>query len=180
MLEWFKDHYGKQYAPNTRETVRRQTMHQFVQMGLVSENPDNPSRPINSPQWCYRLQETAVQLLRAYDSMHWETVRREYAIVVANILQERQRMLPIIPVTLPDGRAIELSSGGQNALIKDILEQFCPRFTPGGMILYVGDAGDRYLVNETRKMQEMGLILDPRGKMPGLGGCPKKPQWSSR
>jgi adenine-specific DNA-methyltransferase len=168
MMEWFKDHYGKQYAPNTRETVRRQTMHQFVQMGLVSENPDNPSRPINSPQWCYRLQETAVQLLRAYDSMNWETVRREYAIAVANILQERQRMLPIIPVTLPDGRAIELSSGGQNALIKDILEQFCPRFTPGGMILYVGDAGDRYLVNETRKMQEMGLILDPRGKMPGL------------
>jgi adenine-specific DNA-methyltransferase len=94
MMEWFKDHYGKQDAPNTRETVRRQTMHQFVQMGLVSENPDNPSRPINSPQWCYQLQETAVQLLRAYDSMHWQTIRREYAVAVANMLQERQRMCP--------------------------------------------------------------------------------------
>jgi hypothetical protein len=27
-------------STNTRETVRRQTMHQFIQMGLVVENPD--------------------------------------------------------------------------------------------------------------------------------------------
>jgi len=50
MMDWFRDHYGKQYAPNTHETVRRQTMHQFVQMGIVVENPDRPDRPINSPK----------------------------------------------------------------------------------------------------------------------------------
>jgi len=29
MMNFFAEHYGKQYAPNTRETVRRQTVHQF-------------------------------------------------------------------------------------------------------------------------------------------------------
>ncbi|WP_414578878.1 Eco57I restriction-modification methylase domain-containing protein [Anabaena sp. CCY 9402-a] len=65
MMDWFRDYYGKQYAPNTRETVRRQTMHQFVQMGIVVENPDRPDRPINSPQWCYQLHQQALSLLKS-------------------------------------------------------------------------------------------------------------------
>ncbi len=48
MMEVFRDQFGKKYAPNTRETVRRFTVHQFVQMGILVANPDNPQRPINS------------------------------------------------------------------------------------------------------------------------------------
>ena len=68
MMDWFREYYGKQYAPNTRETVRRQTMHQFVQMGIVIENPDKPDRPINSPKWCYQLHQQVVSLLKSYGS----------------------------------------------------------------------------------------------------------------
>ncbi|MEY3402810.1 MAG: hypothetical protein RLZZ86_2426, partial [Cyanobacteriota bacterium] len=89
MMDWFRDYYGKQYAPNTRETVRRQTMHQFVQMGLVVENPDQPNRPINSPKWCYQLQQQALLLIQSYNSDHWEESRRNYAISVKNLLQDR-------------------------------------------------------------------------------------------
>jgi adenine-specific DNA-methyltransferase len=71
-------------------------------------------------------------------------------------------------VTLSDGRSIQLSSGGQNKLIKDILESFCPRFTPGGIILYVGDAGDKLIINEVQKLEELGIELNRRGKMPDL------------
>src|SRR5258708_38299257 len=42
MMDWFRKHYGKKYKPSTCETARRQTMHQFVDMGLAVENPDNP------------------------------------------------------------------------------------------------------------------------------------------
>jgi adenine-specific DNA-methyltransferase len=168
MMDWFREHYGKNYAPNTRETVRRQTMHQFVQMGMVIENPDQPDRPINSPKWCYQLQQQALSLLQSYGSEQWEESRRNYAISVTNLLQSRDRDLPMIPVSLPNGQAIELSSGGQNVLIKDILESFCPRFTPGGVILYVGDAGDKFIINETQKFREIGVELDPHGKMPDV------------
>jgi len=43
--------YGKHYAPNTRETVRRQTIHQFAEAGLVEVNPDDPGRSTNSPYY---------------------------------------------------------------------------------------------------------------------------------
>lgn len=48
MMEFARDHYGKRYAPNTRETFRRQTMHQLVAAGIALYNPDDPARPVNS------------------------------------------------------------------------------------------------------------------------------------
>lgn len=168
MMDWFRDHYGKQYAPNTRETVRRQTMHQFVQMGLVVENPDRPDRPINSPKWCYQLHQQALSLLQTYGSEQWNEAHQNYAISVTNLLQDRNRNMSMIPISLPDGQAIQLSSGGQNILIKDILESFCPRFTQRGLVLYIGDAGNKFIINETQKFREMGLELDPHGKMPDV------------
>ena len=35
MMEFFEKNYGKRYKPNTRETVRRQTVHQFMQAALI-------------------------------------------------------------------------------------------------------------------------------------------------
>ena len=34
MMEFAREEYGKQYAPNTRETFRRQTIHQLVAAGI--------------------------------------------------------------------------------------------------------------------------------------------------
>jgi adenine-specific DNA-methyltransferase len=177
MMNWFSLHYGKTYAPNTRETVRRQTMHQFVQMGLVIENPDNPKRPINSPQWCYQLSESGVELISSYRSKNWEKARSRYLSQTKNILRERRRRLPSIPVALPDGKEIQLSAGGQNELLKDVVEKFCTRYTPGGVVLYVGDAGEKFVVNEEKEFQKLGIRIEPHGKMPDLVIHFKKKGW---
>ena len=47
MMDFSRDSYGKTYAPNTRETFRRQTVHQFVAAGIALYNPDDPTRPVN-------------------------------------------------------------------------------------------------------------------------------------
>jgi adenine-specific DNA-methyltransferase len=177
MMDWFGEYYGKQYAPNTRETVRRHTMHQFVQMGLVVENPDQPDRPINSPKWCYQLHPAALSLIKSYNHESWEESYRNYAIAVKNLLQNINRNMPQIPVYLPNGKAIYLSSGGQNNLIKDILESFCPRFTPGGLVLSVGDAADKFIINETQKFKSLGIELDPHGKMPDIVVYHQQKDW---
>jgi len=53
IMDWARKHYQKEYAPNTRETVRRQTIHQFVDAGITLYNPDKPDRPVNSPKAVY-------------------------------------------------------------------------------------------------------------------------------
>lgn len=39
IMDWLREHYGKDYKPNTRETIRRQTLHQFVDAGGRGPQP---------------------------------------------------------------------------------------------------------------------------------------------
>ena len=63
IMDWIRDQYGVEYAANTRETIRRFTLHQFVIAQLVEENADQPDRPINSPKWNYRVTDEALEVL---------------------------------------------------------------------------------------------------------------------
>lgn len=61
-----------------------------------------------------------------------------------------------------------MSGGGQNVLIKQIIEIFCPRFTPGGTVLYVGDAGKKMQGMEVEAFAKLGITLHEHGKMPDV------------
>lgn len=113
MMEFFEKNYGKRYAPNTRETVRRQTVHQFMQAALIVANPDKPSRPTNSPKAVYRIEPSALQLLREYGKRGWKKRLQEYLLKVEplNKLYARERDMERIPVTLANGQALRLSPG---------------------------------------------------------------------
>jgi len=170
LMGWMEQYYGKKYAPNSRETIRRFTLHQFIEMGLVALNPDKPDRPPNSPKNVYQVEPSALAMLKSYGTKKWKKVLAAYlkSAQGRNRLLERTRNMTQIPVTLPDGQTIELSAGGQNVLIKEIIEQFAPRFTPGGRVVYVGDAGEKHLLNETDYLSGLGVEIEPHGKMPDV------------
>ena len=92
----------KKYAPNTRETVRRQTVHQFLDAGLIGVNPDSPERPVNSPKTAYQIEESALELLRTYDTSDWEKNVRAYLASVETLKQRyaQEREMARIPITL--------------------------------------------------------------------------------
>lgn len=179
MMEFFASHYGKKYAPNTRETVRRFTVHQLEQAGLVVKNPDNPSRPVNSPDNVYQIEAAALELLRSFGSPQWEDCLHDYSKMRTKLCKQNavERDMHLIPVILPNGRKIELSLGGQNLLIKEIITSFCPRYTPGGEVIYIGDAGDKFLVWEKQRLSDVGVIVDEHGKMPDLVIYHKVKDW---
>lgn len=66
IMDWCRNNYGKEYAPNTRETFRRQTMHQFVDAGIAVCNPDQPDRPVNSPKTCYQISSEAFDAILTF------------------------------------------------------------------------------------------------------------------
>jgi hypothetical protein len=169
MMEYFARHYKKQYAPNSRETVRRFTVHQFEQAGLIVKNPDR-ARPINSPDNVYQIESSALELLRTFGSADWDKNLSAY-FSTRQSLSERyaaERVMRMVPVTLPDGRKIELSPGGQNLLVKEIIDSFCSRFVGGGRVLYLGDAGKKFATWEKERLAKLGVTLDEHGKMPDV------------
>lgn len=170
MMEFFSKHYSKTYAPNTRETVRRQTVHQFIQAGLVVINPDNPSRPVNSPKAVYQIERAALALLRSYGTTLWVAKLRDYMTSVDTLARRyaRERQMGRIPLQVSEETAIWLTPGGQNVLVEKILTEFCPRFTPGGKLAYVGDAGDKWAYFGEALLASLGVRIEAHGKMPDL------------
>lgn len=170
IMDWIRDHYETDYAPNTRETIRRFTLHQFVAAALVQENPDDPTRPVNSPRWCYQVQPRALEVVRAYGTDGFQEVVERYLLDVPGLAAQyaASRALHRIPVTLPGGGALALSPGGQNVLIKQMAEDFCGYFTPGGQVVYVGDADEKWALFEADALARLGVKVDQHGKMPDL------------
>jgi len=179
MMNHFQKHFGKKYAPNTRETVRRFTVHQFVQMGLFLANPDDPGRPVNSPDNRYQVALALLKLAREYGSASWDGSLKSFVNSAEALrrLQPREREMTLIPVSLPDGRELKLTAGGQNELVKKIVEEFCPRFTPAGVLVYVGDTGNKQRHVEAGYLERLGLTMDEHGKMPDVMVHLPKKNW---
>ena len=170
MMEFFAVHYGKQYAPNTRETVRRQTIHQFVQAALVLPNPDKPSRPTNSPKAVYQIETSVLKLLHVFGKPTWKGRLQEYlkSIETLKRLYARERQMRRIPLILRSGKRISLSPGGQNVLVKKVIDDFCPLFTPAGHVIYVGDTQKKWAYFDSEALSALGMKIEEHGKMPDV------------
>jgi hypothetical protein len=171
ILDFCRANYGKPYAENTRETFRRQTMHQFVAAGLVVENPDNPQRPINSPKWCYQIEPGALRLLREhFKTKSWKNELANYLIGREGLATRyaMEREMHMLPVTVTEGTSIQLSPGKHSQLIKDVIEEFAPRFVPGCRVFYVGNTGEKWGYYDEKGFCALGVEVDAHGKMPDV------------
>ena len=100
MMDFSRKHYGKDYAPNTRETFRRQTIHQFLQAGIALYNPDRPDRPTNSPKAVYQISPETLALLRIFGTKEWEPSLKHYLSTNKTLSQiyAKERVQKLIPV----------------------------------------------------------------------------------
>lgn len=179
MMDFFEKHYGKKYAPNSRETVRRFTIHQFVDAGMVIPNPDKTDRPTNSPDAVYQIETGLLKLLRAYGTDEWEKGLKTYLASVetlkARYAQERQ--MKRIPIHISEGRTITLSPGGQNILVERIVKDFCELFTSGGKLVYVGDTDEKFAYFDEGLLESLGVRIEAHGKMPDVIVYVKSKNW---
>ncbi len=170
IIEFIASNYRQRYAPNTRETVRDEAVKHFVESGLVLRNPDNPGRPTNSGNTVYHVEPAALELLRACGTLEWPGRLKNYLATRAEILREiqRERKLARLPVKLPGGETVRLSPGGQNPLIKAIIEEFCARFVHGATVVYIGDTENKFEHLHADYLAQLGVTMDAAAKMPDV------------
>jgi len=170
MMDFSRDHYGKKYAPNSRETFRRQTIHQLVAAGIALYNPDNPARPVNSPKAVYQIEADTLKLLRSFGTAAWNKNLSKYLkprqTLTARYAKERE--MKKLPVKLATGETIRLSPGAHSQLIKAIIEEFASRFVPGGVLVYAGDTGEKWGYFDKELLTKLGVAVDGHGKMPDV------------
>jgi hypothetical protein len=170
VIDFIAEAYGVRYAPNTRETIRDDAVKFFVEAGLLLRNPDDPNRPTNSGKTVYQIEPSALALLRTFGTKGWTPALGKYLASRESLKHEiaRKRDLARVPVTLPDGSKVALSPGGQNPLIKAIIEQFCPAFAPGGVVIYIGDTENKFVHLEVEGLKSLGVALDSAAKIPDV------------
>ncbi|HZW86283.1 MAG TPA: BsuBI/PstI family type II restriction endonuclease [Gallionella sp.] len=179
ILDFCRNDYDKPYAENSRESFRKETLHQFVAGGLALQNPDDPARSPNSPKWCYQISPEAKALLTTFGTKAWEPTLRKYLAAVETLADryKKARDMNLVPCTMPDGKVLQLSPGKHSELIRDIIEQFAPRFAPGGKIVYIGDTGNKGVVFDEASLAALGIALHERGKMPDVVIHDTKHNW---
>ena len=170
IMDWAKSHYGVDYAPNTRETFRRQSMHQFIEAAICRYNPDKPDRPVNSPKAVYQIEPTLLSVLQAFGTPQYKAFLAAFLITRQSLTERyaKARQMVTIPLAMKDGKTVALSPGDHSELIRDIVEQFGTRFTPNGELVYAGDTGDKYGFFDKDLFRSLGVELDAHGKMPDV------------
>lgn len=171
IMEFAAKYYRKQpYAPNTRETVRRQTMHQFCDAGIAVYNPDNPARPPNSPAAVYQITPEMRALVQTVGTSQWRDALRLFRRQKPSLAERyaNERKMAEVPLMIEPGKVVNLSPGEHSVLIRQIWEVFGARFARGGRLLYVGDTENKWGYFDGPALETLGVKPDKHGKFPDV------------
>jgi hypothetical protein len=169
ILQEMNRRFGRIYAENTRETVRRQVIHQFEQARIIDRNPDEPHLATNSPRTHYALSELAIHTIRQFNTSNWNTAVTEFLQAQQSLTEvyQRNRERQLIPLTY-QGAEYYLSPGEHNRLQVAIVMEFGPRFAPGAKLLYLGDTTNKSLLFDENAFQLLNIPLTRHDKLPDV------------
>ncbi len=90
----------------------------------------------------------------------------KHETLVAQYARERKQNQT--PVAIAPDQQIMLSPGKHSKLIRDIIEDFAPRFAPGSSLVYVGDTSNKWGYFDATLLSKLGVDVDAHGKMPDV------------
>lgn len=165
VLQFTSENYGKTYAENTRETIRKDCMHQFREGALIEDN----GKSTNSPNYRYRITDESLRLLKAFESSDWKRLLERFRKYHESLIEKyaSKKRMEMMPVRI-NGEELNFSPGKHNALQRAVIEQFAPRFAPGCECLYVGDTIKKDLIKDTDKLKALGFEITLHDKMPDV------------
>ncbi len=170
IMNFISENYQKEYAPNTRETFRRQVLHQFVQAGIADYNPDVPDLPVNSPRAHYAISEIALETIKSYGTRNWERTLENFTSKIGALKEKysKDREMSRVPLKLSDGRVLMLSPGKHNAVQAAVVEEFASRFAQSSALLYVGDTENKDLHIDKETLEKIGIPITEHSKLPDI------------
>ena len=170
IIAFENEKFGRTYSPGSYDDVRRRHLILLTAAGYVVNSSSLASQSTNNPTRGYAASPDFATLLRTYGKPDWKKAVADFMAQRESLRSEleRKRELERIPVVLPSGIEVKLSAGEHNALQRDIVQKFLPRFGFGAEVLYLGDATDRYLVRETERLSQLGFFALEHDELPDV------------
>lgn len=174
IISFIKNNYGIAYAENSRETFRKQAIHNFRNAAFIEDN----GKATNSPNYRYRITNEMLSLLKTFNTSEWENNLSLFLSKHESLISmySSRKKLTQMPVKI-NGIDFEFSTGKHNELQKAIIEDFAPRFAPNSECLYVGDTTEKDLVKNVKKLNELGFEITLHDKMPDVVLYSEEKNW---
>jgi type II restriction enzyme len=168
IIGFFEENYGKKYAENTRETIRKHTLHQFEHAGIIIKNPDK-SRPTTSPDTVYEITPEALILIKSFESPQFENQLNQFVANHGKLIEKYSGRKHSHDLTVKfKDEIFTLSSGKHNELQISILSDLHPRFFPNAELLYLGDTANKLLKFDEDLVKELKLPFNAHDKLPDV------------
>ncbi len=125
---------------------------------------------MNSPKAVYQIESLTLDLLCSFKTNIWEAKLENYFSQRQSLSTRyaRERDLNRTPIKLSQKEKILLTPGSHSELIKAIVEEFGSRFVPGGILVYVGDTGNKWGYFDRETLSKLNVSIDSHGKMPDV------------
>lgn len=174
IIAYTKAEYGVAYAENSRETIRKQALHNYRNAAFVEDNGE----VTNSPNYRYRLTEEMLEVIQAFGTEQWKSEKDAFLSNHESLINQysSKRDLRKMPVKI-NGNDFTFSPGKHNQLQKAIIEEFAPRFASNSECLYVGDTTEKDLVKNEDKLKELGFEITLHDKMPDVVLYSEEKDW---
>ena len=163
IIQFANSYYYKGYAENSRETFRKQALHNFRNAAMVEDN----GMATNSPNYRWRITEEFLKVLRSIDKDNSALLDFKEKHVSLVELYSSKRVMKKMPVKI-NGANYTFSPGKHNELQKSIIEEFAPRFAPNSECLYVGDTTNKDLYKNVERLKALGFEITLHDKMPDV------------
>jgi adenine-specific DNA-methyltransferase len=168
VMDYIRDAYGKTYSPNTREAVRKHILQGLADVNIVMRCEKSGTA---APPASYQVDTEFLALLRTFGTTDWAdklhayiTARRRADVRLTG--RVRASSFGLAP---SDEVQFTLSDGAQPKMLIDrILQDFCPRWTPEGVVIYAVDSSNRPPHFDRDALHDLGLAIEDRMKLPDV------------
>ena len=169
IIEFENEHYGENISSGSYDDIRRKDLKLPQDAGLVINSSVLDQSATNNPNRGYALNAQFANLLKAYGTQKWEEKLAYFLEICQKVREEleQKRAMERIPVTLPSGLTLELSTGEHNLIQKKVIEDFLPLWGMGAEVLYVGDTTNKYLHRDIDALQRLHITL-AHGELPDI------------
>ncbi|KAB2918275.1 MAG: restriction endonuclease [Bacteroidetes bacterium] len=179
IIQIINKNFEENISPGSYDDIRRKDLKLLVLADLVVNSGANKGSATNDPTRGYALHPDFKTLLLSYKTTQWEIELRKFneAKPALSETLARKRDLEKIPVSLPNGKSIELSLGEHNILQKALIEEFLSRFGSNCEVLYIGDTSNKSLHIEVEELKKLNFFELSHDELPDIIAYSKKNNW---
>lgn len=152
------------YDDILRQDLKRLLVAEIVIQSKPGANTSNPTRG-------YRINAEYSRIIRNYGQPDWfaqvDTFNKSHKTYQERVMPKRD--IPKLTVKMSNGQNIQLKDGVHNAIQKQIIEEFLPRYGNEAILLYCGDSDNKYgIVYEKDQLEKLGFDDLKQSKLPDV------------